>query len=229
MRDGIERSWRAVAEIDAALERGELDEPGWHAAVAALVEPTYLAAATPQGQSGYSGDEAEWEQARRLVLDAMDTGGAFLDVGCANGLLMESVHEWGRSDGHAIEPYGVEISDALADLARTRCPQWADRIWTANALGWRPPRRFDYVRTGLEYAPEPQRPDLVRHLLEHVVAPGGRLVLGVVNEEKGSDRQARSLRGWGFDVAGTATRPHRHEALVRSVSWLDAPGRSGRK
>jgi SAM-dependent methyltransferase len=229
VRGAIERGWRELAEIHAALERGEIDEAGWHDAVAAIIEPAYLGAETPQGQSGYTGDAAEWEQARRLLLDGVDRDGTFLDVGCANGFLMESVQEWARRDGHAIEPYGVDISAPLAELARSRCPQWAERIWTANALGWRPPRRFDYVRAGLEYVPERQRRDLVRHLLEHAVAPRGRLLLGVVSEEKGTDRQTRTLLDWGFQVAGSGIRPHQHQALVRRVSWIDAPGRTGRK
>jgi len=58
-----ERGWRELGEIDAALDRGEIDEDGWHAAVLALVEPAYLAGETPQLQSGKSGDARSWEQA----------------------------------------------------------------------------------------------------------------------------------------------------------------------
>jgi len=229
VRDAIEGGWREIDQIDASLARGEIDETGWHRAVLAIVEPAYLAADTPQGQSGHSGDAVRWEQARRLVLDGVDGDGTFLDVGCANGLLMESAHAWAAEDGHALEPYGVEISTALADLARRRCPQWADRIRTANALGWQPPQRFDYVRTGLDYVPEARRPDLVRYLLDHVVAPDGRLLVGVTNEELDRPGLAEALRGWGFTVAGTATRPHRHEAVRRTVHWLDGQARQGRK
>ena len=34
-----ERAWREVAAIDAQLERGEIDEDGWHRAMADLVVP----------------------------------------------------------------------------------------------------------------------------------------------------------------------------------------------
>ncbi|WP_164084423.1 hypothetical protein, partial [Stenotrophomonas maltophilia] len=61
VRDLVERGWRELAVIDAALERGEIDEEGWHAAVLAIIEPAYLGATTPQGQSGQSGDAAGWE------------------------------------------------------------------------------------------------------------------------------------------------------------------------
>jgi 2-polyprenyl-3-methyl-5-hydroxy-6-metoxy-1,4-benzoquinol methylase len=86
-----ERAWRELADIDAALSAGLIDEEEWHAQVLAVVEPSYLAATTPQGQSGHSGDAARWELARRLLLDGVDRDGTFLDVGCANGFLMESL------------------------------------------------------------------------------------------------------------------------------------------
>jgi len=139
-----ERGWRELSPIDEELASGLLDEAEWHRRVLAIIEPAYLAASTLQGQSGHSGDAERWELARRLILDAVDRSGTFLDVGCANGLLMESVAVWAAEDGHAVAPYGVEISAALAELARDRLPAWAGRIWTANASVFEPPRRFTY-------------------------------------------------------------------------------------
>jgi SAM-dependent methyltransferase len=212
-----------MAEIDAAYERGELDQEGWHAAVLAVVEPAYLAAQTEQEGSGHSGTPQEWRETRGLVLDALDRDGDLLDVGCANGLLMESLHTWAAGRGLAVEPYGVEISPRLAELARRRLPQWADRVWTANAATWRPPRRFDVVRTGLEYVPYDRQPAYVAHLLDHVVAPGGRLVVGKNNERAADPSWAERLGEWGFPVAGELRVPHDHPGLVRTVVWLDRP------
>ena len=216
-----ERGWRELAEIDASLERGEIDEDGWHAAVLALVEPAYLAGETPQLQSGKSGDARSWEQGRRLILDAVDRDGTFLDIGCANGLLMESVAAWSAEDGRMLEPYGVDISARLAHLARDRCPQWADRIWTANAATWQPPQRFDFVRTGLDYVPDRSREPYVAHLLTFL-EPGGRLVIGTHNEETDRDALADLVQSWGHPVVGRTTRPHRHPALSYKVFWVEA-------
>ena len=133
---------------------------------------------------------------------------------------MESLVRWAAADGIAVEPYGVEISAALADLARRRCPQWPDRIWTANAMAWRPPRRFDVVRTGLEYVPRRRRAEYVSHLLKHVVAR--RLVIGVYNEERDSEAAETEVREYGYYVAGRTSRPHRHPALAYKAFWIDA-------
>ena len=59
-----EGAWREVAALDAAYAAGELDDAGWHAAMAALVVPAYLCARRPEAGSGSSRDAAGWEYAR---------------------------------------------------------------------------------------------------------------------------------------------------------------------
>ena len=212
LKDG---GWREIAAIDSALERGELDEEGWHRAMRDLVVPAYLAAETPWGQSGKSGDEDLWEEARSHVADAIDRDGTFLDVGCASGYLMESVVRWSR---HRVEPYGLEIAPELAALARSRLPLWADRIFVGNALTWEPPRRFDFVRTGLEYVPPPRRRDLVAHLLGYC----DRLIVGSYNEEVEEPALENAVESWGLAIAGRSERAHRDPRVVRRVFWIDA-------
>jgi 2-polyprenyl-3-methyl-5-hydroxy-6-metoxy-1,4-benzoquinol methylase len=208
-----ERRWREIAAVDEAYARGELDDAGWHEAMAELVVPAYLAATSPEAGSGSSRDAVGWEYARSLLVDAVEPGQTFLDVGCANGLLMETIARWG-----GVDPYGLDISPELAELARSRLPRWADRIWVGNALEWKPPHRFDVIRTGLEYVPEPRRRDLVEHLLAY----GKRLVVGVFNEER--DRRAREalVESWGFAIAGRSERSHPHPRLAYRAFWIDS-------
>jgi SAM-dependent methyltransferase len=179
-----ERSWRQVRAIDDAHTRGELDDAGWYRAIGALIEPAYLHTDTVEGGSGYTGSQNAWEHARSLIADGLARSGTFLDVGCANGLLMESIVVWGAERGFAVEPYGIDILASLADHARARLPRWVDRIFASNALGWVPPICFDYVRSGLDYVPPRHRRDLVAWLFDEVVAPTGRLILGTHNEER---------------------------------------------
>lgn len=207
-----ESAWREVAEIDAAYARGDLDDRGWHAAVAALVVPAYLSAETPQGGSGSSRDAAGWEHARSLLADAVEPGQTFLDVGCANGHLMESMARWA-----GVEPYGLEISPELAELARRRLPEWRDRIWVGNAIEWAPPRPFDVVRTGVDYVPPPRRAELVERLLSWC----DRLVVGVFNEECEERRLEAEVGSWGFRIAGRSEREHPHPRLAYRAFWID--------
>ncbi|MGN6574573.1 MAG: class I SAM-dependent methyltransferase [Nocardioides sp.] len=219
-----ERGYDLLRPIDEAFERGEITQEQWHAQVMAIVEPAYLGATTEQMESGHSGTAAEWEASRGLVMTAIDGPGSFLDVGCANGLLMESVERWSADRGLAVEPYGVDISPRLAELARRRYPTWRDRIWAANADGWHPPMRFRFVRTGLEYVPAGRREAFVRHLVENVVAPGGRLIVGKTNENRGELGIAGSLRSWGWPGVHEARWPHEHPEVEMSVVWFDVPG-----
>ncbi|MSR82653.1 MAG: hypothetical protein EXS58_06965 [Candidatus Latescibacteria bacterium] len=81
------RGYKLLADAETALEAGQIDEAGWHQRGMAVITPAYLAGDNPRSQSGHSGDEAHWLQARSLVAEAMDRDGAFLDVGCASGAL----------------------------------------------------------------------------------------------------------------------------------------------
>lgn len=219
-----ERGYAVLAPIDAAYERGEITKDEWHDRVGAIIEPAYLAGTTAQAGSGHSGSAAEWEASRSLIMVAVDRSGTFLDVGCANGLLMSSVERWSADCGLAVEPYGVDISSRLAELARTRYPQWHGRIWAANADGWEPPMRFDMVRTGLDYVPRRDRAAFVRHLVDRVVAPGGRLIIGKNNEDRDEPGIADSLRSWGWRGVREVRWPHAHPGVEASVVWLDQPG-----
>jgi len=72
-----DRAAHLIAVIDASLDRGEIDEAGWHARVADILRPAYLAAPTPEAQSGFSGDAWGWEHARGAIADAIDRDGTF--------------------------------------------------------------------------------------------------------------------------------------------------------
>jgi hypothetical protein len=218
-----ERAWREVEAIEAAYTRGELDDAGWHEAMAAIIVPAYLAGPTAEAGSGHSGTPADWKYSRGIVAEAISGHETFLDVGCANGLLMDSVHRWTGA-----EPYGLEIAPQLVAHARRRYPQWRDRIFVGNALGWQPPIRFDVVRTGLEYVPRRRRQELVAHLLEDVVVDGGRLVIGKFNEAAGRRALEEEVAAWGFRIAGRSERPHRSETrLAYRVFWIERAAAGG--
>lgn len=170
----------------------------------ALHEEKYLAGTNPRQQSGFGRDEREWERYRRVVTAPIHKDGTFLDVGCANGLLMESVVRWAAENGHSMEPYGVDISGKLAELARRRLPQWQDRIFVGNALVWFAPFRFDFVRTELVYVPHHLRQRYAERLLDEVVAPGGSLIACSYGSSRPEGARSEPLvdefRNWGLSV-----------------------------
>ena len=215
------RAHDLIQGCEDRLESGAIDEGTWHREIAAVITPSYLAGDNPRRQSGHSGDEARWKQARGLIGNAFYKNGTFLDVGCANGYLMESIERWNLERGYEIEPYGVDISPELAALARERLPHWSDRIHTANALYWKPAVQYTYVRTGLDYVPQRRHKDFIQHLLNNAVLLGGRLIIGTYNEEKELKLNEDHLTGLGFTINGRSERTHSDPRLAYKVIWID--------
>ena len=211
-----ENRWREVAEIDELLERGEIDEADWHRRLQELIVPAYLAAETPWGQSGKTGTAEDWERSRSHVADAIDRDGTFLDVGCANGYLMECLPRW---TPFAVDPYGLDISPELAELARTRLPAWSDRVFVGNALTWEPPRAFTYVRTALDYVPPARK----RAFLDRLLGFSERVVIGVFNEHESERTIEDELDAWGVPIAGRSIRANLWKpGMEYRVLWVDA-------
>ena len=190
----------------------------------ALHESKYLAGDNPRQQSGFGRDARDWERFRRPVVAPIDRDGSFLDIGCANGLLMESVVAWAGEDGHRVEPWGLDISERLAGLARRRLPHWSDRIFAGNALFWEPPARFDFVRTELVYVPPSRRREYAVRLLARFVAPGGRLIICSYGSSRPEGSRAEplvdELDAWGLavDRVDDVTSPEHGFTITRVVS-----------
>jgi SAM-dependent methyltransferase len=177
----------------------------------AALSAAYLASDDRLRQSGFSGGAARWERLRRPVADAIDRSGSLLDVGCANGALLEDVVAWCARRGVVVDPWGLDVSPGLVALARRRCPQWADRFVVADVSDWVPPRRWDVVRTELVYVPAEARPALVRRLLADAVTPGGSLLVCRYTGRRDpavprvDDVLGVELRGWGVEPARVLT------------------------
>jgi hypothetical protein len=70
-------------------------DSAWFEAEKHFHEKKYLEGLNPRQQSGFGRDERDWEQFRRPIMAAIDRSGTFLDIGCANGLLMDDIRRWG--------------------------------------------------------------------------------------------------------------------------------------
>lgn len=179
----------------------------WFEAGRTLLETAYLAGTQPWQQSGvglhtpYSAQD--WEVLRRPIADCLLTSGTFLDIGCANGYLLECLLRWAEERGFVIIPYGLDFSAQLLALAQKRLPQYADHLFVGNAWDWTPPQTFDYVNTTLDYVPGELREAFVHRLLERFVQPGGRLLVAeYLGRTPGMPAISvdEQLRQWGISV-----------------------------
>jgi len=218
---------RAAAMVEAAdRARRSLDDETFYRDGQRLTEASYLRGRSPQGGSGFGGTAAEWRSSRSQICQAVDRDGTFLDVGCANGHLMESVGAWCGERGLRVEPYGLDLSSGLAAEARRRLPRWADRVWVGNALDWVAPdgRRFDFVHTLLDLVPRERVPEMLAHQLGRLVAPGGRLLVSnYVPAEQRSRHPAAVLRGLGLRVDGLTAPGDVGARQVPPTAWVQRP------
>ncbi len=61
------------------------------------LESAYLKEDDPIRQSGFRGGADRWRGERGPILNAIETDGDLLDIGCANGYLLECLLNWGAS------------------------------------------------------------------------------------------------------------------------------------
>ena len=217
-----------LAAVVAAAARSyqTLSEQAYYADNLRTLERAYLRGRTSQEGSGFGGDEREWRLARRHITDGVRADGTFLDVGCANGLLMESVAGWCAERGLQVEPYGLDIAPGLVELARQRLPQWAERIWLGNAIDWVPPAgtRFDYVHILLDCVPAARRGDLIRHHLHCTVQGGGRLLVSDYGADPalGAPSAAETVAALGLTCSGQSTGDARSWRASARTAWIDS-------
>jgi SAM-dependent methyltransferase len=164
-----------------------------------------------------------------MLLDALDPSRPrirFLDHACANGHLAVSLAEWAAELEVTVDPYGVDIAPELIERARRDHPAVADHFCVGDALSWRHPEgeRFDLVHLLLDVVSDDLHDVLLRHQLEHVVAPGGRLVVSQYGAVPASRSAEAILRRAGLEVAGL-TRPPMRNGRPRGFpsAWIEMP------
>jgi SAM-dependent methyltransferase len=211
-------------ELSAALENGIISEEQWYEGRKKATAIAYLSADNPRAQSGHGGDEARWRYTRvSMILEAIHKDGSFLDVGCANGYLIECLQRWVEGSGLNVEFYGVDISEELIDLARTRLPDRSGRFFLANAVLWTPPQKFDFVHAHeISYAPRQRERQFLEHLLAEYLNPGGRLIVGPWAVHRDITDMEERISSWGYEPTGYVLKSQGNDSsLTRKMIWFD--------
>ena len=82
----------------------------WFTSLKEELETAYVRNEEPWEQSGYYGLVEQWIATRKPNADCIDTSGSFLDIGCANGYLLECILKWTSERNLKVIPYGIDIS-----------------------------------------------------------------------------------------------------------------------
>lgn len=194
-------------------------------AEAAALEDAYLQSADPIRQSGFGGGPERWRAERSPILDAVtrdvpDGQADLLDIGCANGYLAECLVEWAAERGVSLTPHGIDIGPKLIAEAKRRLPRFADNFHVANGWDWQPDRRFGYVYTLSDVVPPDMLAEYVGRLLERLVEPGGRLIVGSYGSRSRSMPPlpiGEMLASYGHVVAG---RSWGGDPPITAFAWV---------
>ena len=184
----------------------ERELPTAFLAATARMTARYLAHDDPRLQSGFGGGAERWHRERCPILTAVDRDGTILDLGCANGFLLECLLAWGNERGVALVPYGVDQSAALIHLARERFPAFPDHFFIANVWSWVPPRRFTYVYTLADVVPESFLRAYLRRLAAEFVESGGVLIVGSYGSHSRGEQPLpleKLLPRYGLELGGS--------------------------
>jgi SAM-dependent methyltransferase len=199
------------------------DMQKWFADQQARIYATYLSCEEPWKQSGFSGPEDRWIACRKPIADCISGPGSFLDIGCANGYLLECVLRWTGESGINIVPYGLDISAKLIELAKLRLPEYRDNLFTGNARDWQNPLRFDFIRTEIVYVPDHLQRQYIKRILNTYLNPGGKLIVCQYRSraEQVNTWIDETMRKWGFSIVNQVSGYYNGMELTRAVVVSD--------
>jgi len=198
----------------------ETQQQQWFSSLQKELEEAYLQHKEPWKQSGFSGPEERWVQCRKPIADCIEKSGSFLDIGCANGYLLECIVRWTAARNISLTPYGLDLSEKLVELAKQRLPEYRQNIFTGNGWLWDNPVRFDYVRTEVVYVPEHLQRQYIERIIDTYLADKGRLLLTEYRSRKDLSNKPwvnRKAIKWGLNVTEQLSGFYDNKELTRVV------------
>lgn len=136
-------------------------------------------------ETGFGGTEKEWEYCRKIIVDAIDHDGRFLDVGCANGRLAWDVQKWAAQKNIKLDVFGVDFVPELIEKAKKRFPGKEGHFIISDAFEFSPPETFDYILVAV-HLPQDQQEKLYRHYLP-TLSEKGKLITTKYDDTTGQE------------------------------------------
>jgi SAM-dependent methyltransferase len=179
------------------------------------ISETYIKYKEPWKQAGFLLGQEEWELCKKPIAECIEKPGTFLDIGCSNGYLLESILKW---NSFSIIPYGIDLSLKLIELAKARFPQFSPNFFVANAPDWSSSVHFDYVRTDLDSVLADSQEQYLHKVLNSYVALNGRLLLTEYRSKKDSAKTPwinEKIEKWDFCIIDQKSAAIENTELTR--------------
>ncbi|HSW58328.1 MAG TPA: class I SAM-dependent methyltransferase [Dehalococcoidales bacterium] len=182
------------------------------------LDESYLKYPEAWKQAGFLEDEQAWIQCRKPIADCVDKSGAFLDISCSNGYLLECLVKWSGDRGFKLVPWGIDLSEKLIALARSRLSDFSANFTVGSALKWTSPQKFDFVRTELSYVLDESQEQYLQRVFSNYVNPDGKVIITEYRTKKQDIKEPWStdkLVNWDFAVVKKASAVVNNRELLR--------------
>ena len=180
----------------------------------------YLVHADEFKRSGWSGTSRMWRKAREIILEAVEEDGFFLDVGCANGILVRDLRKWAKeTKGVNLIPYGIDFIEELLLESKIKNSGFEENFKVTDMMDFNPRKKFTFIRTEF-YGPHNNFKIFIKKYI-NMLAPNGRLIFTFYDSEnylfKSIDERIREMGPkFGYSFLGSAEVPR-----VTHVVWVE--------
>jgi 2-polyprenyl-3-methyl-5-hydroxy-6-metoxy-1,4-benzoquinol methylase len=184
------------------------------------LEESYLRYPEPWKQAGFMEDEKAWIECRKPIADCVDKSGAFLDIACSNGYLLECLVKWTAERGLQLVPYGLDLSEKLIAVAKTRLAAYSSNLVVGNATKWLSPVKYDFVRTELGYVLDESQEQYLQKVFSNFLSPDGKVIITEYRSKKQNTKEPWStdkIVNWDFEVVKKVSAIYEKKELLRVV------------
>ena len=151
-------------------------------------------------------------------MEGVHKDGTFLDVGCANGVLLRDLCMWAKEKSINLIPFGFDINRKLIEESRKKIPLHRTNFKVDKEDNYKINKKFTFIRMPLRNGRGRQR--LLKKYLG-MLESGGRLVITCYDDAKDEfislEKYLKKMTSkLDFVFVGSAVVPERTK-----VFWLE--------